>query len=171
MPRVRCMQESASRGGRPGSSSLFPGSALSTVYRAAMPANGENRPESGEAGSAREYVRPSSAARSGRTVVRPLSASRSGREDAARPSYAWSRPASSETKSHGYSTPAGSRPYPWGGGMGGQVEILVNEQGEPSPELVSTSHQFHELSLCSLLKKYSQGLSLRVAAIADFARV
>ena len=136
------MQESASRAGRPGSALRFPGSSLSTVYREAKPASAEDRSGTGGQGSAREYARPSSAARSGRTFVRPLSASKFGREDAARPSSARLRPASSETISHGYSTSAGSRPDPWRGGRDGQVEIMVNEEGEPSPDMVSTARQW-----------------------------
>jgi len=149
------MQEPASRAARPGSALRFPGSILSTYHRDTRPASGENRPGTGGSGgesvtqrsldTAREYVRPSSAARSGRTLVRPSS----------RPSSARLRPGSTEANSHsgagpatqldvdplrglGPGGPAYSRSNPWASGRGGAVEILVNEDGESSPEQKSS---------------------------------
>ena len=149
------MQELASRAARPGSVLRFPGSTLSTYHQDTRPASRENRPGTGGSGgesslgTAREYVRPSSAARSARSLVRPSS----------RPSSARLRPGSTEANSHrgagpgtqldfdplrglGPGGPAGSRSSPWSSGRGGAVEILVNEDGEDSPEQKSSgSHE------------------------------
>jgi hypothetical protein len=143
------MQESASRAARPGSALRFPGSTLSAYHGDTRPASGENRPGTGGSGgecrlgTAREYVRPSSAARSGRSLVRPSS----------RPSSARLRPGSTEAnfgagpgtqldfdplRGLGPGGPAGSRSNPWASGRGVTMEILVNKDGEASPEQKSS---------------------------------